>query len=172
MWLSGAALACAAPLAAQTTATTPPGPGAVAQRQAAGDRTAREITITGCLSKGADDIYVLTNSRTAARIGASADSPTSPIPAGGAVPAATEPKGSGPTSRPPTWQLLGAHDLDPHVGHTIQVTGRALEEQSKNRDTQGETATGTTGTTLPSESRSSQPRVDVQSIKMIASRCS
>jgi hypothetical protein len=94
-----------------------------------------------------------------------------------------------------TWTLEGGSDLDKHVGHKIQVTGREVESSKKQYDTSsttgttsgttatgttaGTTATGTTGTTgttgsqmsTHSESASGQ-KLDVKSVKMISSSCS
>jgi hypothetical protein len=87
--------------------------------------------------------------------------------------------------------LGGGSDLDKHLGHKIQVTGKTSWDGSMSSSgaTAGGTSTtgtpttaGTTGAaTTSGEQRTStesdskgakQPRLDVQSIKMIASTCS
>jgi hypothetical protein len=97
-----------------------------------------------------------------------------------------------------TWTLQGGTDLDKHVGHKIQVTGNAAwstPEHSGNgfsstgaaSASTGSTTATMTGTTSGSASGGEQrspagssttgtsnahPRLDVQSVKMVASSCS
>jgi hypothetical protein len=88
------------------------------------------------------------------------------------------------------WMLAGGSDLDKHVGHKIQVTGRTswenpMMDHSRTPDTTTSatgTAAGTVGTTGSTtttateeqrkDMRADQPRLDVQSVKMIAASCS
>jgi hypothetical protein len=83
-----------------------------------------------------------------------------------------------------TFALAGGTDLDKHVGHKIQVTGKTAwdsMDKSKMPDTPTAAAgtagtSGTTSTAATQEQRkdplADQPRVDVQSVKMIAPSCS
>jgi hypothetical protein len=84
--------------------------------------------------------------------------------------------------------LAGGTDLDKHVGHKIQVTGRTAWDAAMDRSrtpnptstTTGTTAgtVGTSGATTTAtteerkDGRTDQPRLDVQSVKMIAPSCS
>lgn len=71
----------------------------------------------------------------------------------------TEPAGSG--TRPAgaiVWRLTGGTDLDKHVGHRVQITGR----------TAASSATEVPATT----SDTNGPQLEVQSIKEIATDCS
>ena len=82
-----------------------------------------------------------------------------------------------------SWTLEGGSDLDKHVGHKIQVTGKEVssskDEASRDDDRIGTTtATGTTGTTgsaaaqRHSTSDHASRKLDVKSVKMISSSCS
>jgi hypothetical protein len=178
-----AALGWAVSLGAQSPTSTTAG-----QRPMTSDK-AHDITITGCLSKSADGDFILTNARES-KAGddyATTTAPGSTTTAGttgSAVPpatatstTATEPAGSGTVNAPMTWSLVGGSDLEKHVGHKIAVTGRASSDADRDR-TPGSTATTgtppatTTGESHASERRTSAPRLDVQSVKMIAPSCS
>ena len=84
-----------------------------------------------------------------------------------------------------SWTLEGGSDLDKHVGHKIQVTGKEVSSsqgrsvRDDDRDRRHATATGTTGTTgsAAGEQRHSTSdhatrKLDVKSMKMISSSCS
>jgi len=159
----------------------------------------KEVTITGCLQRGADGNYMLTNAMMddAMHGGASTTgttgSTTSGTTAGATTSGSSMDRAAGTAAS--TWTLEGGTDLDKHVGHKIQVTGRELSSSKKDYDTSsasgtasgtsatgttaGTTATGTTGTTgttssemsSRSESGSGQ-KLDVKSVKMISSSCS
>ena len=178
------AFGCIATLGAQT----PPPAG---QRTPMADK-ARDVTITGCLSKSADGKYTLTNARV--------DNPMSGSTAttGTAGTTGTATTGTTTTSVPTasatnqdpamSWMLAGGTDLDKHVGHKIQVTGRTAwdaMDHSRKQDTTASAAgttsstvgtSGTTTTAATEEQRkdmnADQPRLDVQSIKMVAPSCS
>ena len=173
-----AAFGCIATLGAQTP--TPPAP--AAERSPMTDK-ARDVTITGCLSKGADGKYVLQNARV--------DSPTTTGTSG--TTATTPPATPGTTTATAganaaamSWALTGGTDLDKHVGHKIQVTGRTgwdgPMDHAKGPDkpaAAGTTTAGTSGTTSTAatedqrkDARGDQPKLDVQSVKMIAPSCS
>jgi len=170
-----AAVGFAATLAAQTTTST-----TTQQRdRMTGDK--HDVTITGCLSKGADGNYTLTN----AYEDKSTTTTTGTTGTTAAETAATESK---PGAKTMTWKLEGGSDLDRHVGHKIQVTGRTDWKDSMDRNqpepanpptTTGTTGTttGTTGTATEPQRRatttdSNQPKLDVTSVKMISSSCS
>jgi len=182
-----AAIGFAATLTAQSTTST------TTQQRDRMNGDKHEVTITGCLSKGADGNYMLTN--------ASEDKAGSTTTASGATTtgttgttAANEPK-NGMHSM--TWKLEGGSDLDKHVGHKIQVTGRTDWKDSMDRrpgddtnpptttsgttgsgTTTGTSTTGTTASGSESQRRSAtttdanQPKLDVTSVKMISSSCS
>ena len=178
-----AAFGCIATLGAQT-----PTPAAPAAPRAPMTDKARDVTITGCLSKGADGKYMLQNARV--------DSPTTTGTSG--TTAATPPATTGAPGATTTtaasnaaamsWALTGGTDLDKHVGHKIQVTGRTgwdgPMDHAKGPDTPAAAGTaagtvGTSGTTSTAatedqrkDAHADQPKLDVQSVKMIAPSCS
>jgi hypothetical protein len=176
-----AVFGCIATLGAQT----PPPAG---QRTATSDK-AREVTITGCLSKGADGKFMLTNARVDDPMGGSTTTGTSGTTTAGTTAGTTTPPAGTMNQAPAmSWALAGGTDLDKHVGHKVQVTGKTAwtsMDHGKMPDTTTATAgttagtvgtSGTTSTTATEEQRkdpmADQPRVDVQSVKMIASTCS
>jgi hypothetical protein len=99
-----------------------------------------------------------------------------------------------------TWMLGGGSDLEKHLGHKVQVTGKTTWDASMDHarmpgatgaagtsttpgtsPTAGNPTAGTSGTAAASgeqrrdsmnDTGSNQPRLDVQSLKMIASSCS
>jgi len=183
-----ATLACVATLGAQTSTT----PTTTPQRAPMTDK-AHDVSVTGCLSKSADGKFMLTNARV--------DNPA------GATSTTTGTTGTTPTSTPGTttttaanaaamsWALMGGSDLDKHVGHKIQVTGKTAWDSTMAGRTPDSTsaaagttpppaagtAAGTTGTSGTSSTAAAEaarkdtgaePRLDVQSVKMIAASCS
>jgi len=205
-----AVLGCIATAGAQTP--NPPQT-STDQRPAASDQ-AKDITITGCLAKSADGGYTLNNARmdnamgdhasttagtstTTGTSGTSATGTTAGSTTTGATaagsPAASAASGMNAAA---TWVLSG-NDLDKHVGHQIQVTGRAGSATAGSNaagTTAGTTASGTSGTTSATgtsgttsatgtsgttsgtsssdASRANAKRLDVQSVKMISASCS
>ena len=183
------ALSCA--LNAQTPSTS-----ATSEQRASAD-TAREVTITGCLSKGADGKYTLTNAKLDNPTGATAGTSGTTPPAPASTPGTTA--GANAAT---TWALSGGTDLDKHVGHKIQVTGKAAMDSTMDRrqpDSTAAAATPAAGSATPSPTASptaspvgtsgstataaaeeqrnkatnaNQPRLDVTSVKMIAATCS
>ena len=181
-----AAFGFAATLAAQTTTST-----TTPQRDRMSD-SKNEVTITGCLSRGADGKYMLTNAYMdkAGTTTTTAGSTTT----AGTTGSATTPARS---EHAMTWRLEGGNDLDRHVGHKIQVTGhtdwKGSMDHSRpdtsepaptltspptttNPPTTAPTTTGTSGTLEPQRrattTDATQPKLDVTSVKMIASSCS
>ncbi len=214
-----AAFGMVASLGAQTTATSTP-----SQRShSAMSNSSRgdEVTVTGCLEKGADGNYILTNARfdrgaagayqgaTGATSGTSGTTTGTSTTAGtttgsssGSMSGTTSTSRSGEAGTGTTFRLEGGKNLDKHVGHRIQVTGREEHSSSSasnygsSSGTTGSTAgttgstTGTTagttgstaatGTTAQTGSMhhgemgtsASAPRLDVKSVKMISTSCS
>jgi len=190
-----AAFGCIATLGAQTSTTST----TAGQRTPMADK-ARDVTITGCLSKGADGKYMLTNARmddnavsdrsattTTGTSTTTAGTTTAGTTAGTTTSTTTSTAGAMNTAT--SWMLAGGSDLDKHVGHKIQVTGRTTWDNPMDRSRTPETTTsaagttagtvGTSGTTTTAateeqrkDMRADQPRLDVQSIKMIAPSCS
>jgi hypothetical protein len=179
-----AAFGLVASLSAQTT-TTP-------ASQTSSDR---EMTITGCLERGANGNYTLTNARadnsmagSATTTGTSGTTATGTTSATGTTTSGSEGTTAGAMNATAgtSWTLEGGSDLDKHVGHKIQVTGKEVpskdkDEASATTTTSGATttATGTTGTTgsAAGEQRHSTGdhaghTLDVKSVKMISSSCS
>jgi len=179
-----AAFGLAATLGAQSTTTSQP-------ETAKGDR---DVTITGCLAKGAGGGYTLSNARidpAGASTTTTAGSTSTTTAAGsttagsGTTTAATGTTGANASANSPamTWMLSGNSDLEKHLGHKIQVTGKSAWNGAMDHGrTSTTTASGTgttasTGTTAAAGtttggSAADQPRLDVKSIKMVSASCS
>ena len=122
-----AAIALGASVAAQTQAPgTTPQPGTAPQTTSpapqppsASSPAAREMTLTGCIAKGADGMFTLTNVQADSSASAAGSSAT---PTGTAGAAGAAPSSSAGASA--TWNLRGS-ELATHVGHRVQVTGKA-----------------------------------------------
>jgi hypothetical protein len=168
-----AAFGCIATLGAQTPTSTTSG-----QSNTMRNTPAKDVMVTGCLAKGADGRFVLNNAKI--------DDPASSSTTAGSTTAgtpATPPASKTNMPAASTWVLGGGSDLDKHLGHKIQVTGKTSWDGSMSSGaTTGGTSTtgtpttaGTTGeqrTSTESDKGANQPRLDVQSIKMIAPSCS
>jgi len=185
-----------ATLGAQTT-TTP--------ERTTNDKSTHDVTITGCLAKDASGSFVLNNahvdtnmSSSTTGAGATTTTGTTGATTTGSPTSTTNPSGSNMSNTPAmTWMLMGG-DLDKHVGHKVQVTGKtAWDGTSSTASAAGAGTTavtappttttagaaGTTGTTgtLEEEQRYKKdrdrgtmehPHLDVQSVKMISASCS
>jgi hypothetical protein len=202
-----AAFGCIATLGAQTSTTATSG----GQRTPVADK-ARDVTVTGCLSKAADGKFMLTNARmedptsapTTAGSSTSTGSTAGTSAAGTTTAGTTAGTAAGTSTSTSTtagqmagmshpaataWMLSGGNDLEKHVGHKIQVIGRTgwdtnSMDHGRTPDTTAAAGSpaatvGTSGSTATAASeeqrkdmRADQPRLDVQSIKMIASSCS
>src|SRR5262245_2908926 len=144
------ATAFAASVAAQQPPATPPQSATPSQTPAA---AAGETSLTGCLAKGADGGFTLTNVQQAS---ASASAPTgtsgatsTPSPSGaGAAAGASASASAGPSA---TWMLKGG-DLAAHVGHRITVIGKAASSSASGATSTSGAAAGAT-TTDPAASR-------------------
>jgi hypothetical protein len=125
---------------AQSSATAPtPGQRSTASQRAASDKE-HEVNVTGCVARAADGKFTLTNARvepmsSASTTTGSSSTATTTGTTGttGATTTATEPSGSGtrPEAGTMTFLLSGGSDLDKHVGHRVQVTGRTSSDWSK-----------------------------------------
>jgi hypothetical protein len=170
-----AAVACAVTLGAQTSTST-------AQRTSSTTDKAKDVTVTGCLAKDTSGSgFILNNAKM--DNGASSTTTTSGTTTAGTTGATTAGTNANATmANGPAmnWTLSGGNDLDKHVGHKIQVTGKTTWDSSMNHSaaapapdpttTAGGATAGTTGTR--EGSRGMQPRLDVESIKMISTSCS
>ena len=194
-----AAFGFVASLGAQSSTTT-----------TASGQNSNDMTITGCLERGANGNYVLANAQTdnsMDRSGGSSATGTTTTGTTGTTGTSGTTSGTTATGSAAgttadhmnamnSWTLEGGQDLDKHVGHKVQVTGREASSSSMNHSgsatgttssgttgtTSGTTATGTTsGTTGTTGSGSayssghgtaSGRTLDVKSVKMISSSCS
>ena len=173
-----AAMACAVSLGAQTSTTT-------AQRSATTDKT-HDVTVTGCLARDTSGSgFMLNNARedngassttttgTSTTTGAAGTTTT-----GGATTTTTPRAGSNMSNMAMSWTLSGGNDLDKHVGHKIQVTGKtSYDSTMSHTSTASAAGAGTTGSLEGQRrdrdnNRSMQPRIEVQSFKMISASCS
>jgi hypothetical protein len=156
-----AALSVAVSLGAQTTSTTTT---TTTDRQTATESRSdkgREVTVTGCLAREGDGVFVLNH----ARMGDASSTDTTTTTGttgttGSSTVGATAAEPDSPVGTI-SWKLEGGKDLERHIGHTIQVTGRT--EWSENKAT----ASATSTTTMKTEGA----HLDVSSIKMVSSSC-
>lgn len=157
-----AAFGMVASLGAQTTGQTTGTSTDPSQhsRSSMSDRSSKhgDVTVTGCLQKGADGNYILTNasvdegamgSASGAYHGGTGTSTTAgttgtSTTAGTTSGTTAEAGHGGAMESTSTWQLQGGKDLEKHVGHKIQVTGGM--EMGSSSENYG-SSTGTTGTT-------------------------
>lgn len=138
----------------------------------------KDVTVTGCLERGANGTYMLANAQKESSMPGSSTT-TGTTGTTGSATGATTSSASGMSARSgtETWTLEGSSsDLEKHVGHKISVTGKELASSygsaagtSSTTGTTGTTATGTTGT---SSSSTNAQKLDVKSVKMISSSCS
>ena len=187
------ATAFAASLAAQAQqppATTPQ-PASPAQTTAAAPG---EMNLTGCLAKGADGGFTLTNVQQAS---ATASGGSGAAPAGAGATSTPSPSGAGAAGGPSaaagasssgasasasagpsaTWMLRGG-DLAAHVGHRITVTGKAAPSSASGATSTTGAAGAAGATTDPAASRpaatsgtSSARTLEVSSVKMVSATC-
>jgi hypothetical protein len=191
-----AALGFAVSLAAQTT-TTPPQTttsSTSSQQTASHGDSAREVTVTGCLARGSDGTFMLNNARTDNKMESSRSSASTT--AGGATSTSSTTTGSGATTTGTTgttgsssvgttaaepsgrsastgaamsWKLEGGKDLERHVGHQVQVTGRTESEPKSAPANTGATAPLSSSTA--GESGGRRRTLDVQALKMLDASC-
>jgi hypothetical protein len=164
-FFAAAAVSAAAVVAAQSPATTEQQRSTTAR--AGSDR---EMTITGCLMKGADGKYTLTNARV--------DNPASSTTAGtsgtSTTSGAAATSGSTATGPAATWALDDHKDLAEHVGQKVQVMGKVASSSSASTTTApaSPSASAPAATSGSTSSATANQRLDVNSVKMISSTCS
>jgi hypothetical protein len=196
--VTGFCVAAAFGYIATIGAQTPTTSTSAGQRAPMTDK-ARDVTVTGCLAKAADGKFTLTNARidnpagepsstTAGTSTTTAGTTTAGTTAGTTASTTTSSEAAMNRAAATAFMLAGGSDLEKHVGHKIHVTGRTERNNPTDRS-RPETSTsaagttagtvGTTGTTTTAatedqrkDMRADQPRLDVQSIKMIAPSCS
>jgi hypothetical protein len=156
-----AAIGLAATLSAQTASTT----------TAKTDKD-HDVTVTGCLSKAAGG-FMLNNARVETGASSSTTTASGTTTAGSSTTSATGTSGTTPAAGASgaamSWMLTGDSDLEKHVGHKIQVTGKTTWDESMDHNrSAASTSTSTTTTTKSGP----EPSLDVKSIKMISSSCS
>jgi hypothetical protein len=178
-----AAVACAVTLGAQTSTTT------TSQRTSSTTDKANNVTVTGCLAREGSG-FILNNARMDTTAGTSGSTAAGATTSGTASTTGTNASASMSNGPAMNWMLSGGDDLDKHVGHKIQVTGKTDWNASMSHTSTASAAgagttatspnptstagaTGTTGSTEKgAEAHGAQPRLDVQSVKMIATSCS
>jgi hypothetical protein len=201
-----AAVACAVTLGAQTSTTT------AGQRTSSTTDKSHDVTVTGCLARDSGGSFMLNNARMD-NGASSSTTTTSGTTTAGTTGAATGTTSGGATTTSGTnanatmsnapamsWMLSGGNDLDKHVGHKVQVTGKTTWDSSMNHTSTASaagagttaaspdpttTAGGATGTTAGTAgttgtrddqrtggAHGAQPHLDVQSVKMISNSCS
>ncbi len=187
--MTGFGVAAAFGLVASLSAQTPTTPAS----QTSNDH---EVTITGCLERGANGSYTLMNAKAdnsasgsaTTTTGTSGTTATGTTSATGTTTSGTAGTTAGAMNATAgsSWTLEGGSDLDKHVGHKIQVTGKEVASKDKDEASATTTATGATttatGTTGTTGSAAAEQRhstsdhatrtLDVKSVKMISSSCS
>jgi len=146
--------------------------GTGARAQQADAKGSGTLSLTGCLDRTNDGTYELRNARsapagTAATPGSSAPTPGATAGTSGAA------NSAGAGEVPTTWVLKSTSDLAPHVGHTVQVTGRMSAPEGTGGSN---TATTTPPTTTATGARIKKPgeeakSIDVQAVRMISRAC-
>ncbi|HZR23195.1 MAG TPA: hypothetical protein VFA59_06385 [Vicinamibacterales bacterium] len=167
-----AALSLAVSVGAQTTTspqtTTTPQP---ADRMRS-DKGAHDVTVIGCLARGADGNYTLNNARMndamSNRSRTSSNPDTTTAGTTGSTTASTTEASATTAGNSMSWKLEGGHDLDKHVGHKVEVTGHTEWNGSSSAST---TSSTTSTTTEHNRDSMSGPRLDVSSVKMISTSC-
>jgi hypothetical protein len=168
-----AAFGLAATLGAQTTTSQP--------TTSMPDRDT--IAVTGCLQRDARGAYTLANARIdpaapATTTGATTATTTTGATgttAGTTTGATTTKSTAGPVASAAlsTW-MLGAIpadlNLDRHIGHKVQITGKENLSTAGSASATTATSTVTTGTTGTPESVVAR-KLDVKSLKMISATC-
>jgi len=188
-----AAMAWVVGLGAQTSTTT------ASQHSSTMDKE-HDVTVTGCLAREAGGGFILNNARMDTGSSSTTTTPGTSTTAGSST--TTESRSSASMSNTPamSWMLSGGSDLEKHVGHKIQVTGKTSFDSSMSHTSTASAAgvgttaappdpttttagtAGTTGTTGSLEEQRSRdrdhdthaqhPKIDVQSVKMISTSCS
>ena len=184
-----AAIACAVTLGAQTSTTT------TSQRTSTTTDKSHDVTVTGCLARDTNGSgFILNNAKmdNAASSTTTTSGTTTAGTTGATTTSGTNASASMSNGPAMNWTLSGGSDLDKHVGHKIQVTGKttfdpAMSHTSASSPAGAGTtassapttttgaATGTSGSREESHSGDShgmQPRLDVESIKMVSTSCS
>lgn len=112
----------------------------------------KDVTVTGCLQKGDKaDTFMLTS--------LTGDTSWLPAPA----PKAGSATGTAGTEKRIRVEAAADVKLAEHVGHRIEVTARFIP---------GKEAKGATGTTGTTGQASSDPRLNVKTVKLISTTCS
>ncbi|HKB09979.1 MAG TPA: hypothetical protein VKD69_04975 [Vicinamibacterales bacterium] len=174
-----AAMACAVSLGAQTSTPT-------TQRSSTTTEKSHDVTLTGCLARDTSGGGFMLNHAEMDSPSASSTTGSSTTTTAGAT---TTSHSSASGSAPASWMLMGGSDLDKHVGHKIQVTGKTSWDGSMDHTSTasaagaGTTATepnpttaGTTGTLEEQrkgdrDAHGKEPHLEVQSVKMISASC-
>ncbi len=148
----------AATAAAQSSARPP--------SSTSSDASDGKLALVGCVERAADGQFALTFAHavpppaagTTGGLGADSTASTTSSGTGGQ---AAE-KGA----LPERWALKGGTNLEAHVGHKVQVTGRGDTAESMR------SPAATAGTTVP-DSRQTVPAsvLEVQSVVMVAASC-
>jgi hypothetical protein len=153
---TGLGFAMAIGLAATLGAQTP-----TSSRPTTTDKD-HDVTVTGCLAKAAAGGFQLTN----ARVEPASSTTTT---AAGSTTTATGTTGTtGVPGAPMSWMVSGDNDLEKHVGHKVSLTGKTEWDPAMKSSTPPPTTTTATGSTTTA---GSEPRLDVKSIKMVATTC-
>ena len=160
--------------------------GGLAAAQTAGSATSDQkssgstMTITGCLAR-ADEAGGATGTTgsTATPPSSSASSSTDKFVLKNAKSGSSSPSSSTTTATPPsttgtsgsTYMLEGkTSDLKMHVGHQVEITGKLAGDSSST--SRSSTSTSAAGATSSSSSTMSGQKLEVESVRMIASTCS
>jgi hypothetical protein len=136
----------------------------------------KDVTVTGCLERGASGTFMLANAHKDSGMTGTSTGTTGTSGSAATTGSATGSSAMSARSGGETWTLEGSSsDLDKHVGHKIEVTGKELPSSSTSSTgaaTTGTTGTTATGTAGASHSAMSAQKLDVKSVKMVSTSCS
>jgi len=128
------------------------------------------LSLTGCVDRANDGTYQLRNARMSK---AEPDkAPGSPQPSTGATGTSGSTKAEAGDAAS-LWILKSSTDLAPHVGHSVQITGRmSAPAGTGGNDTATTSDPTTTGTGARMKKPGEEARsVDVQSVRMSSRAC-
>jgi hypothetical protein len=164
-----------------------PGPGGPARNdgvttpndfEQTASKTAQTLSLTGCVDRANDGTYQLTHARPSppSATGTSgtpgrADNPAGTTGTAGSS-AAADSNDQKDRAKQSAWILKSTTDLAPHVGHSVQITGRMSSPDRNGTNTATTTNPTTTATGARIEKPSEEAHsVEVQSVRMISRSC-
>jgi hypothetical protein len=129
-----------------------------------------DVTVTGCLSRGADGKFMLNNVARSEETNKAASTTAS----AGRAPSATGTTGAAGAAAAQSWTLEGKdNDLAAHVGHRVELKGHLMPSASASTTTApGASASTTTASGASAAAGAvASAKLDVESVRMVAATC-